>query len=316
MAEKYSFFNSVNSDRLYTAEDFAEYFASFIGTGVYPSPATNLQVTAGSGMNVVVSAGKAWLNGYFYQNTAALTLSLTNASGTLKRIDSIVIQCDFTNRLMKAAVKVGTPSSSPVAPALVRTADLYEIQLATVYIAAGAASITQSNITDTRQNNSVCGLVAGIVEQIDTTNLFAQYDNAFTTWFNSVKGQLSGDVAANLQDQITAQSNSISSLQSKDVEQDTAISKKASTMTYTVNIGTTWTGTAAPYTQTVTVAGITANDNPIVDIYSSSTSAKFKLEMKAYSLVGKITTAANSITLICYDKKPTTAFGLQLKVVK
>ena len=70
------------------------------------------------------------------------------------------------------------------------------------------------------------------------------------------------------------------------------------------------------YTQTVTVAGITANDNPIVDIYSSSTSAKFKLEMKAYSLVGKITTAANSITLICYDKKPTTAFGLQLKVVK
>ena len=146
MAEKYSFFNSVNSDRLYTAEDFAEYFASFIGTGVYPSPATNLQVTAGSGMNVVVSAGKAWLNGYFYQNTAALTLSLTNASGTLKRIDSIVIRCDFTNRLMKAAVKVGTPSSSPVAPALVRTADLYEIQLATVYIAAGAASIAQSNI--------------------------------------------------------------------------------------------------------------------------------------------------------------------------
>lgn len=316
MAEKYSFFNSVNSDRLYTAEDFAEYFASFIGTGVYPSPATNLQVTAGSGMNVVVSTGKAWLNGYFYQNTASLTLPLTNASGTLKRIDSIVIQCDFTNRLMKAAVKAGTPSGSPVAPALVRTPDLYEIQLATVYIAAGAASITQGNITDTRQNNSVCGLVAGVVEQIDTTNLFAQYNSAFTTWFNSIKGQLSGDVAANLQDQITAQSNSISSLQSKDVEQDTAISKKASTMTYTVNIGTTWTGTAAPYTQTVTVNGITADDNPIVDIYSNSTAAKFKSELKAYSLVGKITTAANSITLICYDKKPATAFGLQLKVVK
>ena len=316
MAEKYSFFNSVNSDRLYTAEDFAEYFASFIGTGVYPSPATNLQVTAGSGMNVVVSTGKAWLNGYFYQNTASLALSLTNASGTLKRIDSIVIQCDFTNRLMKASVKAGTPSSSPVAPTLVRTADLYEIQLATVYIAAGAVSIAQSNITDTRQNNSVCGLVAGVVEQIDTTNLFAQYDSAFTTWFNSIKGQLSGDVAANLQNQITEQDTAITNLQTKDTEQDTAISKKATTATYTAYVSTSWTGTSAPYTKTVAIQGLLATDNPIVDLVASGAIANKRLQAKAWSYVSEIVTYADQIRLICYDKKPITAFTIQLKVVR
>nr|DAJ66758.1 MAG TPA: hypothetical protein [Caudoviricetes sp.] len=95
-----------------------------------------------------------------------------------------------------------------------------------------------------------------------------------------------------------------------------AIGARAKTITYTVNVGTTWVGSAAPYTQTITVTGITAKDNPIVDIYSNSTAAKFKLELKAYALVGKIATAANSITLTCYDKKPTTAFGLQLKVVR
>lgn len=95
-----------------------------------------------------------------------------------------------------------------------------------------------------------------------------------------------------------------------------AIGARAKTITYTANVGTTWVGSTAPYTQTITVTGITANDNPIVDIYSNSTAAKFKLELKAYALVGKITTAANSITLTCYDKKPVTAFGLQLKVVR
>ena len=48
--EKSSFFNSVSHDRTYKAEDWAEYFASFIGNGVFPVPSTGLQVVANDGM--------------------------------------------------------------------------------------------------------------------------------------------------------------------------------------------------------------------------------------------------------------------------
>ena len=61
--EKSSFFNSVSHDRTYKAEDWAEYFASFIGNGVFPVPSTGLQVVANDGMKLNVKTGKAWING-------------------------------------------------------------------------------------------------------------------------------------------------------------------------------------------------------------------------------------------------------------
>ena len=63
--QKSSFFNSVSGDRRYKAEEWAAYFASFIGNGVFPLPSFGLQVVADSGMNVVLHPGKAWINGYF-----------------------------------------------------------------------------------------------------------------------------------------------------------------------------------------------------------------------------------------------------------
>ena len=74
--EKSSFFNSVSHDRTYKAEDWAEYFASFIGNGVFPVPSTGLQVVANDGMKLNVKTGKAWINGYFYFNTGDLAVEL------------------------------------------------------------------------------------------------------------------------------------------------------------------------------------------------------------------------------------------------
>ena len=84
--EKSSFFNSVSHDRTYKAEDWAEYFASFIGNGVFPVPSTGLQVVANDGMKLNVKTGKAWINGYFYFNTGDLAVELDTADGQLNRI--------------------------------------------------------------------------------------------------------------------------------------------------------------------------------------------------------------------------------------
>lgn len=205
--ERSSFFNAVLNgetyDRVYLAEDYARYFSSFIGNGVFPTPSTNLQVVAdGSTMNITLKAGKGWINGYFYENTDDLTLNVAIADGVLNRLDRIVLRLDFINREIKAYIKKGAFATSPVAPALTRNADVYELGLADIKINKGVTKIVQADITDLRGNSNLCGYVAGVVQQIDTTNLFAQFQSTFDLWFQNVKGQLSTDAAGNLQLQI------------------------------------------------------------------------------------------------------------------
>lgn len=177
--EKSSFFNSISHDRRYKAQDWAEYFASFIGNGVFPVPSTGLQVVVDNGMNVLVKAGKAWINGYFYNNTSDLTVALATADGQLNRVDRIVVRWDLTNRTITTKVKSSAFSASPSAPALQRDADIFELAIGDVFVGAGATAITQSNITDQRYNTALCGIVVGVVEQIDPSAITAQFNNFF-----------------------------------------------------------------------------------------------------------------------------------------
>lgn len=62
---------------------------------------------------------------------------------------------------------------------LQRDADAYEIAIADVYVRAGVISVMQSNITDTRLNSELCGIVHGTIKQVDTTEIFRQYKLGF-----------------------------------------------------------------------------------------------------------------------------------------
>lgn len=178
---KFGMMNSINGDRRYKAEDFAQYFATFIGNGIFVKPSDCLQIRAnGDSMSVLVRPGKAWVNGYYLINDEDYNLSLAVGDTTLNRIDRIVIRLDFIQRKMSVEVKKGTLSASPVAPTLKRDADAYELALADVYIAKGALTLSQASITDTRLNNNLCGLMHGVVDQVDTTTIFNQYQQ----WFN------------------------------------------------------------------------------------------------------------------------------------
>ncbi|QOY37038.1 hypothetical protein AWH56_005175 [Anaerobacillus isosaccharinicus] len=203
MAITSGLFMSVNGDRKYKADFFASYFASFIANGVFPNPSTGLQVIANGDMTVSVRTGKAWIKGYYMANDSDYNLQLDVADGVLKRIDRIVLRLDFLDRQIVPLVKKGAFATVPVAPALKRDADAYELAIADVLINNGAISVSQANITDLRLNKSLCGIVHGTVDQIDTTGLFAQYDDAFRTWFESIQDILDGDVAANLASRIS-----------------------------------------------------------------------------------------------------------------
>ena len=79
-------------------------------------------------------------------------------------------------------------------------------------------------------------------------------------------------------------------------------------------LSTGWTG-SGPYTQTVSVAGITENDRPIIDIVLSATPATALAEVEAWGLVSKIETGTGSITATCLEEAPGVDINLQMKVI-
>jgi len=164
--EKSGFFNSSDGDRVYDATDFAAYFGNLVSNGVFYASATNLQATPGNGLAVSVAAGSAWINGYRYENTDDLNLPLTTANGSNPRIDRIVVRLSQVSRNIQLAVVDGPPAATPAAPALTRTSDVYELGIADVLIPAAATSIATNNITDTRLNTSLCGLVNSLVTAV------------------------------------------------------------------------------------------------------------------------------------------------------
>lgn len=184
MPQKSSFFDSAPGDeRYYPAREFAEYFTQFIGNGIFKG-GTTLKVTAtGKDANVSLAVGHGWINGYKYTvYDAPLVLPIQPAT-TQDRIDRIVLRLDTSApvRAVQALVLQGTAASSPVAPGIVRSGDIYDLSLAQVRIKANSSIVLPENITDERLNNTVCGVVTGVVQQADTTTIF----NQFQSWLNT-----------------------------------------------------------------------------------------------------------------------------------
>lgn len=201
-------------DRPFNSADDRLRYGSLISNGIYPNPSNNLQVMSSGGMNIIVKKGTAWNSGAFYYSDSDTSFTLEPAHATNTRIDSVVLRFDLLRREVIIKVEKGTPSTNPLAPTVQRDDFIYDLQLARITIPSGVSEITQSNIKDMRYDAGMCGVVSGVVKQVDVTTLFNQYSTkfqeleesfkaGFDNWFETIKGTLEGDVAGNLQTQIT-----------------------------------------------------------------------------------------------------------------
>ncbi len=188
MSITFGFFDSIDGDRKYSADDFTRFLGNLVSDGVIASPSNGLQVQATEGMTVKVTAGWAYIQGHYVHNDTDLYLTLDEPDIVQYRADRIVLRFDRINRKIDIAVKNGTVSEyQSVVPALQRDENIWELSLAWIWTGAGMEAVEQQHIHDERGQTDVCGWVTGLIQQIDTTNLFAQYDNAFWTWFNGIK---------------------------------------------------------------------------------------------------------------------------------
>jgi len=198
MTEKFRFFNSVEGDpREYQADEFAEYFRTFLTSGVFNGE-NALKITAeGSTMNSIVDSGYAFIKGYLYKNDDVKILTHSAADAFQDRIDRIVIRLDMLNRNILTVIKEGVKSDNPIVPDVERTDTIYEISLAKVRIIAGKSYIDQSQITDERLNEELCGYVSSLVT-IPTNEMWNDWieskgsiSSEWSTWFNNAQNEYS-----------------------------------------------------------------------------------------------------------------------------
>ena len=160
----------------FDAADVAAYLAG-LTSGVFSS-AEDFPVTAAGGLKVTVGAGRGWVHpsrftGYSITKREADTLPLPLADPSLPRIDRIVMRYDAGARAASLQVLQGTASSTPTAPAISRTELIYDLCLAEITRPAGSTAVTTGQISDTRLDEKLCGIVRDGVTGIPTDELLA-----------------------------------------------------------------------------------------------------------------------------------------------
>jgi hypothetical protein len=192
MAITYGFFNAIKQsdgtyDRVYNADQMSAYFEGLVSDGVYESVDDAMQVLAGTGMQVQVGAGRAIIDSKWLKNTAAYPLTINAAHVTLNRYTAIVIRLDLSARTISIVTKDGENATAPIKPTMTNSETVKEMCLAYVYVGRGVTTITQANIEDSRPDNDVCGWVTGIVQQVDTSKLFLQWQTAYEEFYKQMQ---------------------------------------------------------------------------------------------------------------------------------
>ena len=162
----------------YDADDASGYLSTRL-SGVY-SADEDFAVTANGDLTVTVSAGQAWVRPARFRGRSIIleqpeTVTLTAADTVRSRIDRLVLRYDAAAKKTSLTVLTGTPdSASPTAPEIIRTALVYDLCLADIRRPAGSTVVTAADITDTRADEAVCGVMRDGVTGIPTAQLQAQ----------------------------------------------------------------------------------------------------------------------------------------------
>lgn len=251
------FFNSVNGDRLYNAQQMSSIFEGLITDGVYYSVGDKLAVQPSSGMTIQIASGRGWCKKHWFNNTSAYLMTLDESDVTLNRYCAVCIRVDDSDsvRNVTPVLKYSDYATTPVKPEPENSETLKELILAYVYIKAGASEITASDIEDARGNEAVCGWVAGLIEQLSSATLWTQWEALFKDWFKGLTDLINENTEAML------------------------VSALPVSLTLTLTAGD-WVAESGVYKQTVTVAGMNDTKSVIVNPTPTSASTYSASEVK------------------------------------
>ena len=195
MAFRCGFFNAINGDRKYNAEDMTNPYKRIISNGVFGKPngepSDDFQVLINGAFGVTVQKGQGLFFNKWAELDEPMELTIPTPDIVNTRIDSVVVRIDTSSAVRAGSVvyKVGTAASTPTAPTLENSKYVKEYRLCNIAVAPNTTAVTQSNITDTRPS-SECGVIHNLLWNSDVTAFYTQWHAQFSEWFNNVKSTL------------------------------------------------------------------------------------------------------------------------------
>lgn len=282
MAWEYGFFNSVNGDRTYNAQQMSRIFEGLITTGVYASVGNKMAVQPNDGMAIQIATGRGWFNQHWVSNDTEYIQTLEESDVILNRYCAVCVRVDDTESERSATpyFKYSEFATSPDKPTMERGENVNEYCLAYVYIRAGAEEITEADIEDTRGDNELCGWVTGLIEQLSTTTLFTQWSALFNDWFNNLHELINENTETML------------------------VSAMPTSLTITL-AADKWTSAETGYQQAVKITGMTETKGVIVQPTFESDTAYSASEVRC------ISQAANELTFTAVTQ-PTEAINVNV----
>ena len=162
---------------VYSAEDVATYLCTRT-SGVY-SKETNFAVSNTGTRQITVAPGLAWINYDDFKGVSVCSreenvLTVPEADNTLNRVDRVVLQFDTSENITAIKLKTGTPAVAAQPPDILQNHNQYELGLCTISVPAGSTAVTAADITDTRADEAICGVMRDGVAGIPTAQLQTQ----------------------------------------------------------------------------------------------------------------------------------------------
>ena len=202
MALNSGFFNSLNGDRKYDAEDFGKLFEGIITDGVFNNVGKKFEVTADGDNRVIVNTGRGWKSGVWFENDAPTSVTLPLPEVGMNRVDAVVVNIDTTTRLTTFEVVKGDPAAGKWdVPNVRNTATVKQIRLANVRRWPGSPTVTRDHITNTVGDSQTPWITAPL-KQVDFSNALDGVQKDLNAWMGQIDDVLSDnaelEIAANL----------------------------------------------------------------------------------------------------------------------
>lgn len=172
MAITSGFFDSVNGDRKYSAQQFGNLFTGIISDGVFSGVGGGLKVESRSSQ-VYINSGRAWCRGTWLDNDAYASLSVpANTHPNYSRYDAVVLTFDTSSSVRRNSIDYisGVAAATPLKPTLKNDSLTKQMPLCYIFRPANSTTITQSNIESTI-GTSTCPYITGPLKTIDVTDV-------------------------------------------------------------------------------------------------------------------------------------------------
>ena len=191
MSVTYGFYNSLNGDRKYNAEQMSAIFDGLIIDGVFASIGGIFAVKAAGGLTVNVSPGKAWFDHTWTLNDSILPLTAPEAEVLLDRIDAVILEVDQTESVRENSIRIikGTPASTPENPVLTNEGTVHQHPLCYIFRKHGTQAITQADITP-MVGTEATPFVTGILQTVSLDELLGKWQDELDRFVAAQSGKV------------------------------------------------------------------------------------------------------------------------------